>query len=242
MSLLSTVASACRLLSIPVPTTVATSTDTQIQLLFELANEEGQELARSADWVILTREWEFNSSATTVQAAFLPDDFDHFLHDTMFDRTTRRQVIFPITPQVWQAIKSQPQLNRVFLAARMRGVASGNTFIPGGFFTPTPSLGDDIAYEYVTNNWCMNAAGTPQTSYEADTDVAFLDEALIKLGLRWRFRKSKGLDYAEDFRSYETQKQQSQARDGGSTQINASGRTIYSDVFPNIPLGNFPSS
>ncbi len=68
MSLLSLTQSVCRLLSIPVPTVVATSTDTQIQLLFELANEEGQELARSYDWVILTREWEFNSSATTVQA------------------------------------------------------------------------------------------------------------------------------------------------------------------------------
>jgi hypothetical protein len=240
MSLLSTVQAACRLLSIPVPSVVSTSTDTQIQLLFELANEEGQEQARRYDWSLLTREWTFTSSAQTAQVGALPPDFDHFLHDTMFDRTTRRQVIFPITPQVWQAIQSQPQLNRVFLAGRLRG--NGTTTPPSIAFiiTPTPSSGDTVAYEYVTDNWATDAGGSPQTAYMTDTDVALLDESLIKLGLRWRFRKSKGLDYAEDFRTYETQVTIKEARDGGSTQLNTTGQTVYNNFWPNLPLGNFP--
>ncbi len=170
----------------------------------------------------------------------LPDDFDHFLHDTMFDRTTRRQVIFPITPQSWQAIQAQPQLNRVFLAARMRGMASGNTFVPAGYFTPTPTAGDDVAYEYVTNKWATAADGTPQITFLADSDTTFLDEALIKLGLRWRFKSAKGLDYSEDFRTYQVQIQQAQARDGGSGVLNSTGIQLY-NLPPNIPIGNWPA-
>ena len=50
MSLLTIVQRVCRLVSLPVPTTVVTSTDLVVQQLYALANEEGEELADAYDW------------------------------------------------------------------------------------------------------------------------------------------------------------------------------------------------
>ncbi len=116
MSLLSTIQRSCRLLSIPVPTTVTGSTDVQVQQLYALANEEGDELAQSHDWQVMRKQYTFLTTAGEEQVAAVPDDWDRFVANTFFNRSTRRTVIGPITPQQWQAIQAQPQLNRVFLA------------------------------------------------------------------------------------------------------------------------------
>ena len=53
------------------------------------------------------------------------------------------------------------------------------------------------------------------------------------------FLKSKGLDYAEDFRTYQTERNQRMSRDGGNTMISTTGDTQYI-LSPNIPVGGFP--
>lgn len=230
MSLLTVVQNVCRATAQPVPLTVTGSTDVTVQQMFALANEEGDELARSFDWQIMRAQWTLTTTATTVQAGWLPDDIDHFIFGTQFDRSTMRRVLGPITPQMWQAIQAQPQLNRVFLAWIQRG---GEVLV-----TPTPSAGDTIAYEYISKNWCENAIGVPQDRYILDTDVALIPERIIQLGVRWRFLSAKGLDYSEAFRTYEYQKQIAQARDGGNDVINAAGTVGY---WPsNVSLGNWP--
>lgn len=233
MSLLTVVRSACRLLSLPVPLVVVESTDTQVQQLYELANEEGNELASSHDWQIMRKQHAFVTTATPAQPTAVPSDWDRFVANSFFNRSQQRSVIGPITPQQWQAIQAQPQLNRVFLAFIER---SGEFLV-----TPTPAAGQTIAYEYVTKDWVYSDDPVPVTrsDYEADSDTSFLDEKIIILGLRWRFLKSKGLDYAEDFRTYMTQREQRQARDGGNGMITTTGDGQFL-LSPNLPVGSFP--
>lgn len=233
MSLLTVIRKSCRLLSIPVPTEVVTSTDVQVQQLYEIANEEGNELAGSFNWQIMRKQHVFTTTATPEQATAVPADWDRFIPNSFFNRTQRRQVLGPITPQQWQAIQAQPQLNRVFLAFIER---DGNFLI-----TPTPTAGDEIAYEYGTKNWVYSDDTIPmsRSDYESDSDTSYLDEKLIILGVRWRFLKSKGLDYAEDFRTYMSERQQKQARDGGTGIIMTTGDGQYL-LSPNMPVGSFP--
>lgn len=233
MTLLTIVQETCRLTGLRVPLEVVASTDTQVQQLFALANEEGEDLARSFEWQALNRQQLFTTVAGEEQTGAVPADLDHFIPNTFFNRTTRLTLIGPITPQLWQAIKAQPQLNRVYLCFRER---DGDFLV-----TPDATAGDEIAYEYVSKYWAASAGGTPQAAFAADTDTTYLSERLIILGLRWRFLASKNLDYAEAYRSYQTQLQQVQARDGGSTQLNLTGSTTWGLWgFPNLPLGNFP--
>jgi len=229
--LLSIVQRACRLLSIPVPTEVVASTDTQVQQLYALANEEGDELAGSYDWQIMRRQHLFDTIASAVQSSAIPSDLDHFIANSFFNRTTMRYMYGPITPQEWQAIQAQPQLNRVFLAFVER---DGQFLV-----TPTPGAGQTIAYEYITTHWAKSAEGVPQREFLADTDETYLDDKLFPLGLRWRFLKSKGLDYAEDFRTYQSEKTQRMARDGGNTIIDSTGGNYYGWA-TNIQMGGFP--
>ncbi len=108
-------------MSIPVPTEVVNSTDAQVQQLYALANEEGDELSGTYDWQVMRKQHLFNTVASAVQASAVPSDLDHFIANSFFNRTTMRYIYGPITPQEWQAIQAQPQLNRVFLAFIERG-------------------------------------------------------------------------------------------------------------------------
>jgi len=230
-NLLSIVQRACRLLSIPVPTEVVNSTDTQVQQLYALANEEGDELAGTYDWQVMRRQHLFDTVASAVQSSAVPSDFDHFIANSFFNRTTMRMIYGPITPQEWQAIQAQPQLNRVFLAFVER---DGQFLV-----TPTPPAGQEIAYEYITKYWAKSAAGVPQAEFLADTDETYLDDKLFPLGLRWRFLKSKGLEYSEDFRTYQSERNQRMARDGGNGVIDTAGGAYYGWA-TNIQEGGWP--
>lgn len=233
MSLLTIVQQTCDLLSLTRPTIVATSTDQQVRQLFALVNEEGADLASSYNWQVLTKQHTFTTTADPEQTGAVPSDWDRFLSNSFFNRTTLRQMFGPITPQRWQAIQVYPQFAGIYLAFRERD---------GAFLiTPTPPAGETIAYEYVTKNWARSNAGTGKDSFTADSDTSYLDERLIKLGLRWRWKAAKGFPYAEDFKTYEMQKAQIQARDGASTAINTGGDPYY-NWRANVPEGNFPTN
>lgn len=233
MSLLTIVQNTCRLVGLRVPETVVDSEDTQIQQLYALANEALADLGKGFAWQTLTREHTFTTVAAEEQPGALPSDFDYQLNNTIFNRTTRLTLIGPITPQLWQAIKAQPQLNRVYLCWRERNDAI--------LMTPEPTAGETVAFEYLSTNYAETSGGTAIPRFAADSDTTPLSEDLIQYSLRWRFLSAKNLDYGEAYRSYETQLQMAQAKDGGMTQLNVTGSTTWGLWgFPNLPLGNFP--
>lgn len=216
MSLLSIIQNSCRLLSLPVPDVVVASTDVQVQQLYALANEEGNELSTSHDWQVLTRQHEFLTTATEVQPDAVPDDWQRFLPNSFWDRTKMRPLVGPITPQQWQAMKAYPAAQTYYITFRERD----NEFLT----FPTPSAGDQIDYEYVSKNWAQTATGTPIPEFTADTDIPYLSEHIFILGIRWRFLKSKGIDYAQDFDTYQRELQKEQGREQGATALNIAPR------------------
>jgi hypothetical protein len=232
MSLLTLLQRAADLLSLARPATVIGSSDQQVRNLYALAIEEAKDLASAHNWQSLTREATFTTTATAAQSSAIPTDLDRFIPNSFFNRDTRRPVLGPITPQLWQGIQANPQLNRVFLAFRERD---------GAFLiTPTPPAGQTIAYEYVTSKWARKSDLTlDYTEWQADTDTSYIDEWLITLGVRWRWKKSKGLPYGEDFDTYEKQRDQNRGRDGAAGAISLTGREYQLGILPNLPEGNW---
>ena len=230
MSLLSIIRDVSGRLSLPQPTVVAASTDKQVIQLMALANEEGKSLASRTRWQALNEEQTFVTVAATIQPTALPADFDRFIDNSFFNRSTRRPMTGPISPRQWQWLKAQPAYSTAYLMFRER---TGQFLI-----IPTPAAGQTIAYEYVSKNWAKSGAGAPQASFLADTDTSFLDEELIGLGVRWRFLRAKGLDYAEEMSTYEEQVEQAVARDGGATALSISPGPINLNRV-NIPDGGF---
>mgnify|MGYP001338086132 CR=1 FL=1 len=227
MSLLTIVQDAADRLSIPEPISAFTSSDTSIRELVGLAQQEGKELARRASWQSLTKEKTFTTTAAAVQTSAVPSDFDWYIPGTAFNRTRRRQMVGPLSQSDWQRIQAS-LVTLVNPGFRFRG--------DDILITPTPAAGETVAYEYVTLNWCTSIGGTPQSSWQFDSDVAVLDEELITLGLIWRFKKTNGFDYSEEFRSYDMQVTKAILRDGAlpflSTNLTPVARTPTSPLIP----------
>lgn len=224
MSLLTIVRGACDRLSLVRPSAVISATDQTTLNLLGFAQQEGKELARRAAWQALTSEKTFSTTAAAAQVGGLPDDFDWYIPDTMFNRTSRRRVAGPLSNEQWQGMQAT-LITIVNPAFRIRG---GSILL-----SPTPGAGETVGYEYITKNWCRSATLTAQSAWTADTDTAVLDEEMHTLGVIWRFKHSKGLDYAEEFRSYEAMVNLAMTRDGARPRIQTANQST--DRVPTPP-------
>lgn len=204
MSLLTTIQRFCRRTNIAVPTTVINTTDPVIAQLYSLLEEEGIDLAGRGSWQELTLEATHTTIATESQGLIsdiADEGFRYIKNDTIWDRTENLPVVVIDGPD-WQAEKG-------FAATspRYRARIRNNELI----VTPTPVAGNTWAFEYVTSNWVR---GNTSQYFVADTDTFNLPEELALLGLRWRWKKEKGMEYAEDFRTYEMQVADALSRNG----------------------------
>lgn len=196
-----------------------------------LANQEGTELMRRGSWQVLTKETTFNALAQETQTGVIPEDFDHMLNETFYNRTRKRQVVGPLTPKEWQEQKSIVA-TVLYDSYRIRG---GSVLM-----IPVPSAGDEYAFEYISNQWVLSTDQEAKTAFTADSDTSVLDEELITLGVIWRFLKAKGFDYAESFRTYELQVSQALARDGSKRTVNFAQRIDYGRPrYPGIQDGSW---
>ena len=230
MSLLTTVQRFCRRTNITVPTTVIDATDAQIIQIYALLEEEGNDLSGRGNWEILTREALHTTIAQESQgdiADIADEGFRYIKNDTIWDRTENLPVIVIDGPD-WQAEKGFATTSPRY-RARVRG---GELIV-----TPTPVAGNTWAFEYVTWNWINGGA---KQYFTADTDRIDLPEPIVMMGLRWRWKKEKGFEYAEDFRTYEKLVNDALSRDG----LN---RVLYQDREPRnaspkivVNEGNWP--
>ena len=212
MSLLTICQDAARRIGLTPPDTVISSVESNAIALLGFAQEEGKELARRATWQKITKEATFSTTASDLDYA-LESDFDWYLPDTMFNRTSNRQVAGPISAAEWQRIQAS-LVTLVNPGFRFRG---GLILI-----SPTPSATETVAYEYMSNQWCESVGGTDQSAWAADTDLPLLNEELHTLGIVWRFKQAKGYDYSEAFRAYETQVTLAMLRDGAKPRLDSS--------------------
>lgn len=235
MSLLSVISNACDRLSLTRPSVVVTSTDLLIRQLFGIANESGIALSKRGDpgWQSLQAEWTFITTATPAQTNTpLPADFRAFVPDSIFNRTTMRPVLGPLTPQQWQLLQARPALSTVYLIYRER---AGN-FLIG----PTPPAGEVIAYEYISSYWAKSSAGQAKAQFTSDDDGAFLDEELLTLDIKWRWLAAKGLDYGEDMATAEREISKALGSDGGAGSLNIGGpATMLPPERANLPESGF---
>ena len=125
----------------------------------------------------------------------MPSDIDHTIPQTFWDRSFRWQLLGPINPQEWQVLKSGISPT----GPRRRFRIFGGNFV----VDPVPYDNNQLVYEYYSKNWCQSAGGTTQAEWAADSDTFRLDDDAMTLGIIWRYRRAKGLDYTEERDMYE---------------------------------------
>ena len=232
LSCLQLVQTVYKRLGLNVPMAAVTSSDVQVLQMLSLLEEEGQEQANRYAWQVLQREATFTTVATQVQTQLsaITSGFDYITNNTIWNRTLRRPVYGPKSQQDWQQDKAT-NINGPFNSYRVINNAIN--------FYPIPVAGQVCFFEYISRAWIQGA--NPTTTFVADTDVILLDDQITILGLLWRWKAMKGLDYSQDFQNYEARINNAMGRDASKPVLNMNG-AMY-DILPVIavPRGSWGS-
>lgn len=193
MSLLSLAKDVADMLAIKRPLAAYGDTSDDMRRLIAYANVEGRSLAK-LNWPVLRAEKTFASTATEIQTNAMATDWGRFCDETFWNRTAVRRLDGPIDPVRWQEIKARSGGGTDFFTYR-----GGNILI-----TPVPTAAQTMAYEYYSKNWCQTGS-TGKAAWSADADTGLLDEALMALGIVWRFKKASSMAWEGDYAIYESE-------------------------------------
>ena len=209
MSVLSLIQRMCERVNVPSPSTVLGSSDDQVKQLKALLEEEGNDLASRGSWEALTQEASHTTLAAEDQgtiSSIASNGFRYVKNQTIWDRTDMLPITGPMDGSEWQSMKARVNTGPRY-QYRIRG---GKLLV-----NPAPVAGHDWRFEYISKYWIIGVDGTSYRNYfTLDTDELLLPEELLLMGLRWRWLREQGLDYAELFRTYEAQVKDALGRDG----------------------------
>jgi hypothetical protein len=212
MTCLSIVQSAAVHCSVAIPTTAVTNSDPTVQQLLAFSQDAGDEMAQRWTWPALRRPGALSGPGGAPSASpatitgdgstvifALPADWGRFspsdvmtssLYPTLTlsgpineeDLLRLKQLPFTPLPSVWHLLRDPS------LSAAPRYIE----------FYPAPASGEIISFVYGTLAW-ISSAGTLTSNWLTDADQPLIPEYIIRLGTVWRWKRAKGLSYAEEF-------------------------------------------
>lgn len=229
MNVLEVIQRAANDIGIPRPSVALASTDVQVIQLVEITNRECRELSSRYPWQELTFEQTFTTVAAESQGTLSTiltggRELRYIVNETIWNRSTREPVYGPREGRTWQGYKAV-NITSPYSEYRIRG----NELL----FLPAPTAGQTCAFEYVTRSTMTDSTGaTYRRNAVADTDLFLLDDEIILLGVMWRWRKAKGMEYSEDFLSYERMVADAMSRNGTKRTLSLSGVHSFDDGIP----------
>jgi hypothetical protein len=182
-----------------------------IQQLIAFVQDAGRELIERADWVNLdTAGMVIGDGVSTLFQ--LPQDWVRF---SPSDKSPRGALVsnkYPLLPLQGPINTEDLNLLKALPVSTIRPVWR----IIGGALEIWPALagppvpnpqnlpGELVTFSYYSSFWIMNAARTvSRAAWQSDDDFSLINEDTVMKGTVWRWKASKGLEYAEDFRAYE---------------------------------------
>ncbi len=145
----------------------------------QFANETGEELARRVDWGQLQESITLTGNSTNLTHS-LPVTFSRFnAGASVFAGTS---IVRPLSRQEWSRLTPTVGTPRYFLLEG-RDVT----------FWPYLASAATVTGQYQSKAWCSN--GTD--AFTADNETSLIDETLFAKALAVRWRRQKGMDYAD---------------------------------------------
>lgn len=201
-----------------VTSVIGTSSQILLQLL-EIAQDDGDDIASRHEWQALQKTLSGVAAGLTPDTFALPSDWSRLKADASVWRSGSLLTPLqgPVSVDNWHRLTVLPGL-------RFPGfwrIENNNLLTLG-----VPA-GETVSIPYISNKWILDVNGTTTKEFwTADTDSPILDDWLIRMGVRWRWKQTKGLEYAEDMKSYELGLEQRIAADRAARPISTS-RAIH---------------
>lgn len=184
MTLLTACQAIAKNVGISVPDSVASSTDREMVEMLRFANETGEELARRVDWPELRATQTLTGDGTNLTFT-MASDYDHLAPAGAV--TFGTNILRPLTQAEWQTLVAAVGTPRYYL-------------MESGSVTLFPFLANAST---ATVNYQSNAFCSAGSAFDADDDTLVVDEDLFTKGLEVRWRRQKGMDYADHEAEYE---------------------------------------
>lgn len=192
---------AARACSVTTPASWITDTSVAItELRDDFLHETIAELQKRIDWSSPIGK-QTTITGTGGQNYNLPADFVRLMNDDMavYETTTTRRAGVPVNSDgAWTYLTDM-------------GTAGGSRYyrVKGyeGNYTidlyREPAASDSITVHYVSNIWMKSSAGVEGKVFSDADDVVLYPRRILELGVIWRFRKRKGLPFADILAEYE---------------------------------------
>lgn len=184
--------------AVPLPAGWVNATTANERMMRAFLSDTVRELTSRYDWKQLSGSQTI--TGTGAESYVLNNDFLRLASgdNNVYENSPNRRPCVPIAQDGdWTEIKQMGWAG----IQRFYRLNNGNI----DFYRPL-SAGNIVTVAYVSENWKQDKVGnTPGSAWTAETDVSLLPGYLLQLGVIWRFRRNKGLQYADRKVEYETE-------------------------------------
>lgn len=200
----------------------------------DLVNEVAKDVVASADWQALIGIGVLTGDGSTTEFD-LPADYE---------KMTVTAGVQDTTAWFW-GYWAMTDINQ-FLYQESIGFQPypGGWIIYGGKmrFVPAPPTDQNATFPYVSKNYARDA-GTLETkpAFTSDGDEFLLPERLLTLGLVWRWRENKKLDFTGDQEAFMKAIGEYAAKDKGTRIYRRSGYMRLPGTYPAWPWALGPA-
>lgn len=192
------------------PVTLFTSTEQFDKEIRTEANETAEAVMKAYDWQKLVTLKTLTGDGSTTSFP-LPVDYDRMVKDAKV-----------LTSQFASGLTKADDLNH-WLDLQINGAVTvpGYWIVLGGAMQILPALASGVTakFYYIKNTVVTGAAMAAQARFVADADTFNLPERLLRLGVIWRWRAQKRMEYSEDLANFETALAEETGTDKGSRTI-----------------------
>lgn len=207
------------------------STDPNFIQLVELLNMVGGDLLQEIDWTQFVTEGTISTAGSATSYA-LPADFDRFIDQTHWNRSTRFMMIGPLSGQEVQYLKAKLSGVLVQVAYRLQGNAIT--------FPVAPSNSQTLAFEYISRNWIWSGSGPSKSAVTANADIILYDSDLAIAWLRHAFLEAKGFDTVAARERRDRTLESTIAKNIGAKTLELGGNSFNADHL--IDSANLPTT
>lgn len=156
---------------------------------------------------------------------------------TMWDLTNSQPLTGPLTDIEWSALVNMGVAPSPYHWKIGMGSYGGDGTVQTTYYTPpgimiypvpNPPSSVWFSVEYHTSWYAADATtGLPKYDFLVDSDWCLLPSELMMAELRWKWKKEKGMPYAEDQRTSDTMRMQFIGRLGAAGEINMGGEPAF---------------
>lgn len=240
-SLSNVIQTCCSLLSLPVPTDPAGSTDPNVMLMKTVLNLATLEMLNVYEWGMLTKRGEIDvftavppTSDATETAFPLPEDFYRFIDQTQWNGAMRFPAVGPVAPQGWMTYMVFPISANFTLTWQVRENQIW-------FLNAPPAPGQKFKFMYLSRALVKDADDPTLFKNQAtkNGDLFMLDGVLMTLVTRIKWLEAKGFDSSAAVRDFLLAFDSRVGAQKGANILNMAGTR---GDYPYIGTGNLPDA